>query len=236
MKKSNLPIKYLYKFTFEDGKEKSFELILDPVTFNYIPAKQTDEKLDWTKLGCQQCKNCPLDPKTNEYCPIAVNLVEFMDTFKDLISYKKVNVAIESEQRTYTKMTTVQESISSLLGIYMVTSGCPVMNKFKPMVRFHLPFATSEETIFRSTSIYLLGQYFLKLRGKKADWDLQGLKDFYSQIESINKAMVDRLRNISKEDAVANAMVKLDVFAKVMPFSIEDRLHRIEYLFSAYFE
>ncbi|OIO75598.1 MAG: hypothetical protein AUJ85_02545 [Elusimicrobia bacterium CG1_02_37_114] len=236
MKGSDETIKYVYKFNFEDGKEKRFEVNLNPVTFNYIPVKKTDEKPEWAKLNFHQCQNCPLDPKTNKYCPIAVNLVEFMEAFKDLISYKKVNVVIETKERDFTKTTSVQDSISSLLGIYMVTSGCPNMNKLKPMVRFHLPLATSEETIFRSISIYLLGQYFLVNKGKKADWGLEGLKKFYKQIELVNLGMVDRVHSIAKEDAVANALVKLDVFAKIMPYSIQENLCRIEYLFSAYFE
>ncbi len=236
MKKIDAPIKYVYKFSFEDGKEKQFEIHLDPVNFNYIPGKQIEKKPAWAKLDSYRCENCPLDTETNEYCPTALNLVELMDTFQNLISYKKVNVTVETAQRTFMKKTTLQDSISSLLGIYMVTSGCPVLNKLKPMVRFHLPFATPEETIFRSTSIYLLGQYLLNHRGKKADWDLQGLINFYNQIRLVNKGMVERLRAISRDDAVANALIKLDVFTQIMPFSIQKHLGRIEYLFSEYFQ
>ena len=57
--------------------------------------------------------------------------------------------------------------VFSLIGIYMVTSGCPIMDKLRPMARFHLPFASTEETIYRAISTYLLGQYFLEQKGKK---------------------------------------------------------------------
>tara|TARA_B100000686_G_scaffold86198_1_gene93073 strand:- start:90 stop:251 length:162 start_codon:yes stop_codon:yes gene_type:complete len=47
-----------------------------------------------------------------------------------------------TDERCYVEHTTMTEAVSSLLGIYMVTSGCPVMDKLRPMVRFHLPLAT----------------------------------------------------------------------------------------------
>ena len=37
------------------------------------------------------------------------------------------------------------------------------MESLKPMVRFHLPFATVEETVFRSVSTYLLSQYLAEI-------------------------------------------------------------------------
>ena len=53
----------------------------------------------------------------------------------------------------------VQMGVSSLLGVIMTTSGCPIMAQLKPMVRFHLPFASLEETIFRMVSMHLVAQY-----------------------------------------------------------------------------
>ena len=37
----------------------------------------------------------------------------------------------------------------------MALSGCPVLEQLKPMARFHLPFASVEETIYRAASMYL---------------------------------------------------------------------------------
>ena len=47
----------------------------------------------------------------------------------------------------------------------------------------------------------------------------------------INVGMTDRLRSISQEDANANAIVVLDVFAKALPSSIVDCVKELEYLF-----
>ena len=81
--------------------------------------------------------------------------MDIIHSFKDSISYEEVEVFITTKARTYMKRTTLQKGLSSLLGIYMVTSGCPTMEKLKPMVRYHLPFATEEETKYRvSQCIY----------------------------------------------------------------------------------
>ncbi len=65
------------------------------------------------------------------------------------------------------------------MGIYMVTSGCPVMGKLKPMVKFHLPFASGEETSYRMVTMYLLAQFFKYKNGKEPDWDLKNLVKIY---------------------------------------------------------
>jgi hypothetical protein len=43
----------------------------------------------------------------------------------------------------------------------VATSGCRYTAYFKPMARFHLPFANEEETAYRAISMYLLSQRFL---------------------------------------------------------------------------
>jgi Domain of unknown function (DUF6901) len=58
---------------------------------------------------------------------------------------------IPFNERSYFKKTTMQKGIVSLLGILLVSSGCPVMAKLRPMVRFHLPFASMLATTFRTT-------------------------------------------------------------------------------------
>ena len=113
----------------------------------------------------------------------------------------------------------------------MVTSDCPNMISLRPMVRFHLPFATIEETVFRSVSTYLLGQYFKHKNGEEADWDLDGLLENYETIQKVNYGMASRMRSAVDKDANLNALVVLDVFAKELPFSIQKSLEMLEYLF-----
>ena len=119
----------------------------------------------------------------------------------------------------------------------MVTSGCPIMEKLKPMVRYHLPFATLRETQYRVMSMYLLAQYFLYKRGMEPDWDLTNLVKIYDDIRIVNKNFSQRLAHIKVEDATLNALVKLDMFAQHISFSIDRNvLDEMECLFNAYFE
>jgi len=106
------------------------------------------------------------------------------------------------------------------------------MNFLKPMARFHLPFSTSEETVFRSTSIHLLRQYFAYKKGEELDLDLQKLNDHYKKVQNVNQGILQRMSTVYKKgDANQNALVILDAFAKVLTMDIEDQLQSMEYLF-----
>ena len=119
----------------------------------------------------------------------------------------------------------------------MVTSGCPIMEKLKPMVRHHLPFATTEETTYRVLSMYLMAQYFSYKHGKDPDWDLKRLGEIYDDVRTLNKDFCTRISHAEFEDAGVNAVVILDNFADMGHYAIDrDKLDKIESLFKAYAE
>lgn len=219
-----------YTFMFENGRQLNFPIQLDPVHLTLLN-DNTEQAADWAKLENHQCKNCTLKTETHPYCPIAKNLVGILSEFRDIYSFEKVEVNVQIRERTYSKKCDVQSGLGAMLGIYMVSSGCPIMSKLKPMVRFHLPFASVQETISRSVGSYLLSQYFNHKAGKKADWDLDGLKQAYKEIQTVNYAMAGRLRSISAKDANVNALIILDIFAKEMPETIDVSLNQLKYLY-----
>ena len=223
-------IYYKYLFMFSDGQKESFEINLDKKTLKYIP-NQKLETSAWTKLEHNQCKNCPLNKDDYPDCPLALNLSDVVSKFSGMRSHDNVHVMIETKERTYSKNTSLQQALGAMLGIFMVTSDCPVMASLKPMVRFHLPFASLEETVFRSVSTYLLGQYFRYKNGEEADWDLKNLMDSYENIQLLNQGLAARMRSVVDKDANLNALVVLDIFAKELPFSIQKSLENLEYLF-----
>ena len=226
-------ITYRYTLELADGQERTFDLLLDRATLGLVPAEDARPP-SWAELSCQQCPNCPLHEAEHRYCPIAVNLPELMDFAGSLVSYDDVTVTIDTEERRYTRHTTLQAAISSLLGIYMVTGGCPVMDKLRPMVRFHLPFATSEETTYRALSMYLMAQYLRLKHGKSPDWELRDLRGIYSEVHTVNASFVRRLQEIEVGDASTNALVRLDAFAGTVLLSINmERLDNIEALFAS---
>lgn len=224
---------YTYIFTLGDGKKKGFHIRLNSETLNLLQEKERANP-EWTRLEYAKCRNCPLTALQYEFCPIAVNLVGPITFFKDSISYEKADVLVKTKEREIFAKTTIQKGLSSLIGIYMVTSGCPIMEKLKPMVHQHLPFASSEETVYRATTMYLLGQYFLNKEGKKADWELLGLVKIYEDIKIVNQDICKRIRNAAIEDASVNAVIILNVFADMLTFSIERGLDRLKALFSSY--
>jgi hypothetical protein len=227
-------ITYHYKFIFDDGTQMEFRVELDGKNLNLIETENKPHP-EWTELNFFKCPNCSLDGEKHKFCPVAINLTELVDSFRDSISYKEVDVTVETEARKYKKHTSLQKGLSSLIGIYMVTSGCPVMDKLKPMVRFHLPFATVEETKYRAISMYLLAQYFKYKQGLEPDWALKHLVRIYADIRTVNRAFCKRLSNIKVEDAGINALTILDCFADSILFSInKDMLDEIGLLFSAY--
>src|SRR5437870_8103956 len=85
--------------------------------------------------------------------------------------------------------------------MYMVTSACTVMDKRRPMVRFHLPFGSMEETVYRAVSMYLTAQYLLMRKGKTPDWDLKKLVEIYKAVTHVNRGISNRLSSASEEDA-----------------------------------
>ena len=225
-------LRFLYTFEFPDNTEKKFEVLLSAKTLELV-TKNDLPKPTWTKLKYQQCEHCPLGDE-HEYCPVAVNLSALVESFKDSVSYESTNVRVQTNERIYEKKTTLQKGLSSIIGMYMVTSDCPVMDKLRPMVRFHLPFGSLEETVYRAASMYLTAQYLLMRKGKTPDWDLKKLVEIYKAVGHVNRGISNRLSSASEEDANMNAVVILSAYAEMVPFSIEHQLAELEYIFSEY--
>lgn len=223
-----------YRSTCDDGNAFEFLICLDAKTLDHLFAPPVPSPA-WTRLSVEQCVGCPLDPSRFARCPMALSLVEFVEKCGQMLSYSQVEAAVETPYRTVNKRTTAQRVVSSLLGLIMATSGCPHTTFLKPMARFHLPFATREETIFRSASAYLLAQYFMYHHGKPCDLELKGLQAAYARLQAVNAGMAQRMRHLSKGDANVNAISLLDLFAQDLPFAIEEKLAEIEYLFTPYF-
>jgi len=219
-----------YNFLFKDGSEEYFPINLRLKDLSYISDGEINQP-PWARLEFNKCENCPLKQKNHPYCPIAVSIADIIPKFKDRKSFETALLRVTTPERIFEKVTPLQQGLGSLLGIFMVTTGCPHMRILRPMVRFHLPFATIEETVYRAASAYLLGQFFRMKKNMQPDWDLQDLAKEYEEIQSVNMGITDRLRSISEEDANTNAIVVLDVFAKALPSSIFVDLRELEYLF-----
>ncbi|ETX04465.1 MAG: hypothetical protein ETSY2_28625 [Candidatus Entotheonella gemina] len=193
-----------------------------------------DELPDWTRLDFHQCSHCPLSPETHPHCPLAARLAPLVARWKETASDTAIRMTVHTQERTVIRDTVAQQAVRSLMGLLMATSGCPHTAYFKPMARYHLPASSGQETLYRAAAMYQLAQYFISRAGGTADLSFEGLRAIYHRVEVVNAHMVDRIREAISEDAMVNAIVVLDVFAKNAFVELEDHLGQLEPLFSPY--
>lgn len=226
---------FYYRFVFKDGREKYFEINIDGDTLEVI--RDENKKFpEWTltkEFGCAHCER----HRGDNYCPVAMNLHEVIDFFTDTPSYEKAEIYVSTNERQYYKYISVQMGVSSMIGILMAASGCPDLKYMKPLLRYHLPFSSLEETEFRVLSMYLLAQYFRMKNGKEPDWNFDGLRKIYQNIQKVNQNIARRIADLEKRDTSINAVVVLNNFADFVTFSIDEKdLGHLEKLFKMYIE
>lgn len=213
---------YKYTFKFHDGITKEFLIRLDKDNLEIIrDSKQ--EFPEWTMMQNFRCSHCPLNEKTYEYCPLAISLTKVIDEFRNCSSFENVDVFIQTNNRNYQKNTSLQSGVSSLLGIMMVSSGCPIMAKLKPLLHFHLPFATLEETEIRVFSTYLLAQCIKWKKREKPDWEMNGLFLIYEDIRTLNHNVSKKIADLESKDTSINSIVILNNFADFVTFTLDER-------------
>jgi hypothetical protein len=222
-----------YRFEWEGDRKYVHKVRLDPLS---LKSARTDagELPGWTDLAFHQCPNCPLEIEPAARCPAAASMAGLVAQFSDLLSCDRISVKVAAEERVTCSRTTVQRGVCSLMGLLMATSGCPLTTFFKPMARYHLPFSSTEETLWRATALYLVAQYFRQGAGGASDLDFSGLSAVYNQIQIVNQAFARRLRSACQHDCMINAIILLDVFARSMPSAIKASLEQIRHLFIPY--
>jgi len=227
-------IEIVYKFGINGAQEVVYPIVLDAKTISLISRAEVTPAA-WTELDNCQCAICPLSREEHPYCPIAVNIARLVEYFQEIRSTDMMKITVSTEERSYFKEAPAQRGLASILGIIMATSNCPVMNFLKPMARFHLPFSTSRETIIRSTSIYMLAQYFVAKKGGRPDISLEKLNRAYGDVQQVNEGICNRINRVVKgnkdAEATSNAVVILDTFSQLLSMEIEDKLDSLAYLF-----
>lgn len=221
------------EYRFRQGGQAIAAITVDLDATGRAPAPEEPGPA-WAALGFQQCPNCPLNVEREAECPFARRLAAPLKTLGRLLSYDEIDVEVITAERSVSQRTSAQRAVSSFMGLVAAASGCPHTAYFRPMARFHLPFASEDETLYRAASMYTLAQYFRQQSGQPADLELEGLVDIYRQVQTVNRAMSVRLRAAFPADAPVNALILLDMFAKAMPYAVEDRLEAMRPLFGAY--
>src|SRR5580693_839746 len=151
------PQRIRYRFDLPDGSQKFLDFSFDATDFRLSNAAPPAPPF-WTDLKFNQCANCPLNTAEHPHCPAALQMAGAIEPLKALVSFDTVGVTVTQAERTMYAETTVQTAMSSVLGLIMATAGCPWTDRFRPMARFHLPFASEVETVYRSVCMFLLAR------------------------------------------------------------------------------
>jgi hypothetical protein len=225
-------IEIRYRLVFDDGTEHIFDVLLDGQTLEQIRPAPEDPPA-WARAEHGSMPFCE-GAHQGDFCPAALALHDLVKRCRALLSYTEVTAYVETAERTCVKRTSMQKVLSSLVGLLLATSGCPALAVLKPLARFHLPFATRRETLFRAASCYILGEYFRREQGLAGPPTLEGLGEAYKRVHLVNLSLSRRLRELPGGDANLNALVLLDVFAQDIALSIESDLRDLRNLFEGY--
>jgi len=219
-----------YRFDLPDGTAKTLEFTFDAVDFTMLKAPP-DPPPFWTELSFSRCANCPLDGRKNPHCPAALQLSSALEPLDALVSFDTVGVTVTQAERTVYARTSAQQAMSSVIGLVMATSGCPWTDHLRPMARFHLPFASEAETVYRSIGMFLLAR---SLAGDVEPHGFAALEALYENLHVVNRDMSRRLGAATRTDPARNAMALLDAYTTLLPAAIERSLDELRPLFDAW--
>ncbi|MBF0547315.1 MAG: hypothetical protein HQM08_22935 [Candidatus Riflebacteria bacterium] len=217
-----------YHFLFEDGKKAQFKVNLERAKEQFSLPPDIPK---WTELSFNQCDNCSLSKSENEYCPTAVDISEIVSAFSDIFSFTQTKVTVKTPTRNFFKECDTQSALNSLLGVVMASSACPILSQLKPLAVFHLPFASIQETIYRTVGNYLIRQYFANKEGKTPDLELNGLQKLYKDLQTVNNSLTARIRKMSEKDSNPNAIISWFGLSTIVQYSIDKELIDLKELF-----
>ena len=217
-----------YRFALSDGRVMDFE-----VDRNRVFGSKEDqvEHAPWTRLDFHQCGNCPLRTDEFKHCPAAVDLEPVTARFRDIFSHEKVKMEVRTPERSYLHECDAQTGLRALLGLIMSTSACPILSQMKVLATMHLPFASMQEMTFRFCGAYLIRQFLESKNGGVADWEMNGLIDYFQQLQTLNEHCKVRLESAVTKDSNLNAMGTLFYVTLGMQMSVEENLEEFRRYF-----
>jgi hypothetical protein len=224
------PQRIRYRFDLSDGSQKLLDFTFDAVNFRLANAAPASPPF-WTDLTFNQCANCPLDAADHPHCPAALQMASAVELLQALVSFDTVGVTVTQAERTVYVETTAQQAMSSVLGLIMATAGCPWTDHHRPMARFHLPFASEAETVYRSVCMFLLARQLGFASGSEG---FAALEQLYENLHVVNRDMARRLGAATRTDPAQNAMALLDAYTTLLPAAIDSSLEELKPLFDAW--
>ena len=247
------PLRIRYRFDLPDGSQKALDFRFDAASFRLSNPPPADPPF-WTELKFNQCANCPLSAARHSHCPVALQMAAALEPLNALVSFDTVGVTVVQPERTVYAETTAQLAMSSVLGLIMATAGCPWTDHLRPMARFHLPFASEAETLYRSVSMFLLSREIgggqdaatpsAGGRAAVAPGSAPAVKpnraafaafdELYRNLHLVNRDMSRRLGAATNTDPARNAIALLDSYTTLLPAALDRSLDELRPLFDAW--
>ena len=226
------PLRIRYRFDLPDGSQKTLDFSFHPSSFRLLNPAPAQPPF-WTELKFNRCANCPLSEREHAHCPAALQMASALEPLKALVSFDTVGVAVVQSERTVYAETSAQQAMSSVLGLIMATAGCPWTDHLRPMARFHVPFASEAETVYRSISMYLLARELRPAQGADGA-GFAPLKELYRNLHQVNRDMSRRLGAATNTDPARNAIALLDSYTTLLPAALDASLAELEPLFDGW--
>jgi hypothetical protein len=221
-----------YRFDLADGSHRLFTFSFDGIDFRLTNPPPAEPPF-WTELKFSQCANCPLDAAEHPYCPAALQMAAPVDELKALVSFDTVGVTVTQAERIMYAQTSAQQAMCSVLGLIMATAGCPWTDRLRPMARFHLPFASEAESVYRCVSMFLLARELVGA-GVGSAAAFEALEALCDNLHIVNRDMARRLGAATRTDPARNAIAILDSYTTLLPAAIERSLDELRPLFDAW--
>ncbi len=214
----------VYRFHLPVGAEEIL-LAFDPDSF-LLKSQPEASPPAWAALDFAKCVHCALSSAHHATVPFAHALSGYVDSFGHLFAHEEIEIEVITPSRRIMAHRPLQSGIASMVGLIGATSGCPHLAFYRPMARFHLPFAEEQETLYRVLSLFLMRS----LLADEPD-DMARLNAVMADVGKVNEAMAERIRDGFDKDAMINALVVLDCFAMTVPLAIETRFDGMKKLF-----
>jgi len=214
----------VYRFHFPAGAEE-IRLEFDPDSF-LLKTRPEAAPPAWAALDFHKCGHCPLSSAEQPACPFAHALSGYVDSFGHLVSHEEVEIEVITPSRRILAKRPLQAGIASMVGLIGATSGCPTLAFYRPMARFHLPFAEEDETTFRVVALFLMRAL---VEGSSSDF--AHLNEVMAEVGKVNESMAERIKDGFDKDAMVNAIVILDCFTLIVPLAIESRFDGLSRIF-----
>ncbi len=218
----------VYDYELPDGTIWSFNVALNRPAPSPSSTNDPAAPPPWTWLPFHRCSNCPLQD-SQPYCPPAVDVAPIIEKFSHVPSTVRVKVTMRNSARVCIKETDAQMGLEALLALVMATSACPILGRLRSQAIFHLPFASIEETLYRTVGDYLIKQFFVMKDGGEPDFSLVGLEALYAELATLNIAFFSRIQAACAKDANLNAVVMLSSMSEIVSMSLDQRLEPLRH-------